>query len=92
MPTAITIVSMPRGAAPERVRRDWIGLTIPLPSPEMLRRDPPLSCHTGSHFVLRLEAIAALKRSGNLESARFWEALPLGKYLQFPQDCCEIIH
>ncbi|MFA5052949.1 MAG: hypothetical protein WC565_02750 [Parcubacteria group bacterium] len=96
MSEKIVIVKMPPGFAEERIRKQWCGLQIPLATPEELKEDPPSNIsigaeNRGGYFVLRSQAIKALRHAGKNEAADFWESLPIGRYLRFNKDCCELV-
>jgi hypothetical protein len=93
----IKIVKVPPGFAPKKIRSAWIGgVEIPLVSPEEAKQDPPSGAGVGNdnvdvYLVLRTEAITALRRAGKDKVASYWEGLPLGKYLRFRKNVCEIV-
>lgn len=95
---SIRIVQTPPGFAPEKIREEWVGIKIPLVPERDLRQDPPVPHPAAStndnadgHVVLRTEAILALLNAGKEEAANFWNALPLGVYLIFKKDVCEVV-
>lgn len=89
----IRIVSIPPGFAPEAIRRQWVGVTIPLATDEEINEDPPSDMGIGSSnqdgfLVLRAKAIDALRAAGGIAGAEFWERIP-GRYLKFKKEVCE---
>lgn len=95
MPKSITIIStLPMlKTAPEKIKKDSIGVTISLPQrPELLRNPPQANkvAFTPEHYaVLRLVAINAFRQQERYEVANFLEALIHGEYFYFPQECCQ---
>jgi hypothetical protein len=92
----IKIIATPPGFAPANIREQWLGIEIPLPTPEEIAGNPPSRSGIGNansdgHLVLMAAAIDALRQAGKEEAAEFWELLPLGTYLQFRQSVCEIV-
>ena len=92
----IKIIATPPGFAPVEIREQWVGVEIPLVNQEEISRNPPSSLGIGNdnpdgHLVLTDAAIDALRRVGKGKAADFWEGIPLGTYLQFRRDVCEVI-
>lgn len=92
--SSIRIIAIPPGFAPEKIRKQWLGVVIPMPSEEEIAEDPPSgfgigSDNVGGHLVLRTTAIKSLRDAGKDEAANFWDSLPLGRFLQFKQEVCE---
>lgn len=92
----IRIRSIPPGFAPREIRKEWVGVEIPLATKEELAVDPPSGigigrANDGGYYVLRDAAIHALMRNGKDKAAGFWEGLPLGRYLEFRKECCELL-
>jgi hypothetical protein len=93
---SIRIVSIPPGFAPEEIRQHWIDVVIPLPTEKELSDDPPSksgigNANEGGYVVRTSQAIYALEVAGKLKAARYWRGFPLGGYLVFKRDVCEVI-
>lgn len=94
--SSIRIVSTPPGFAPQEIRAQWIGIAIPLPTQEEIDEDPPSGFKVGSendggYLVLTKRAVQSLRANGKNEAAEFWDGLPLGRFLEFRRDVCEVI-
>lgn len=89
----IRIVLTPPGFAPENIRKEWIGVEIPLVTQEQLDEDPPVGRigneNVGGYVVLLSAAVTALRKAGKQEAADFWDSLSIGTYLEFKRDVCE---
>jgi len=91
----IRISKIPPGFAPEEIRRSWVGCEIPLVTERDLNEDPPSGSgigkdNQGGYRVLRDKAISALVSKGEKEAAAYWRNLPLGRYLVFNKEVCEL--
>ena len=88
----IRITSVPPGFAPEDIRKQWLGVEIPLTgfdnNPEGLRMGIE---NMGGYKVNTQDAIDALRTAGKEDAANFWENFNLGSTLVFKQECCEIV-
>ena len=92
MALSIRITSTPEGTAPEHIRKQWIGVEIPLASDEDIAVDPPRGGRPEEgYLVLRDTAIEVLENAGLFDAAHYWRSLPLGRYLLFAERCCEEI-
>ena len=94
--SSIRITAVPPGFAPEYIREQWVGVTIPMPSAQELAEYPVSDMRIGSenlegYLVFREKAIEALMEAGKKEAALFWDGLLLGKYLQFRKDGCVVV-
>ncbi len=95
--SSIKIIAVPPGSlAPYSIRKQWVGLQIPLVTDEQLRQNPLSGFrqgnqNSGGYLVLRSEAIAALEAAGHLFEAGYWEGVTAGAYLQFKKDVCELV-
>lgn len=92
----IRITKAPPGFAAPEIREQWVGVDIPLPSEEEIAEDPPTdisigTANAGGYLVLKDKAIEALRLSGKNDAADFWASLPIGRYLRFKKECCELI-
>lgn len=93
--STIRVTSTPPGREPEEIRKQWIGITIPLATREEIAQDPPSDIRLGDenrngYLVLREKAILALRASDRREAAEFWASLPAGRYLEFKNDACDL--
>lgn len=97
----IRVTGVPRGEAPEWVRRAWVGLELPLarsqPQSQYLNTVEVLSQEAGppvlGYIVNGKEAIRCLE-SGAPEAAAWWrenapQVLKSGYQLIFPAEACE---
>ncbi|KND49544.1 MAG: hypothetical protein AB203_00485 [Parcubacteria bacterium C7867-008] len=94
--SSIRIVSTPPGSiAPVGVRKEWVGVEIPLATKEDFLRVPmrgtPCEQHKDVHIVLRSKAIDALRTAGREGVAVYWDREMFGDYLQFTKKCCEVV-
>jgi hypothetical protein len=93
--SSIRITHTPPGFAPQHIREQWVGVQILLVTADELRKNPLSGFKLGSenddgHLVLRSKAIEALRGAGKEEAVAYWSSLPLGMYLQFKKEVCEI--
>lgn len=91
---SIRIVSVPPGFAPEAIRKQWVGIRIPLATKKERRLNPPSrfgigSSNQGGFLVLRSKAVEALRDAGRNRAADYWGDTQLGYYLQFKKEVCE---
>jgi hypothetical protein len=92
----IRVLKTPPGIAEKYIRDQWMNIEIPLATDEEIKEDPPSDTsiktqNAGGYLVLKKKAIEALRESGKNEAASFWESLPIGRYLRFGKEYCEII-
>lgn len=92
----IKILRTPPGFAEEYIRKEWVATELPLATAEEIDEDPPTDISVGAqkaggYLVLKTKAIEVLRASGKEEAAAFWERLPIGRYLRFGKEYCEII-
>jgi len=90
----IKIIAVPPGFAPDKIRKQWVGVEIPLATKKDFAEDPVsgvtvVNENANGYVVLRSKAIIALYDAGRNEAAAFWESLPLGRYLEFKKEICE---
>ena len=93
---SIKIIKVPPGFAPEKIRKGWVGIVIPLATQEQLENNPLSGIsignqNTGGHVVLIQDAISALWAAGRYESYDFWRQYEDLTYLSFRKDVCEVI-
>lgn len=97
MPSAIKIIKIPPGFTPEKIRKEWVGVTIPLATRENYRQHPPSGIRIGDENIGGFEvaaedAIKALQDAGKNRAAGFWKELfSPGDYFIFRKDVCELI-
>ncbi|KND50854.1 MAG: hypothetical protein AB202_00410 [Parcubacteria bacterium C7867-007] len=94
--SSIRIIKTPPGTlAPVGVRKQWVGVIIPLVTEEELRANPIAGTignqNRDGYIVLRSKAIAALRAADREGVATYWEHIPLGMYLQFHKNVCELV-
>ena len=92
----IRITSIPPGFAPESIRVQWVGVTIPLVTEEEKAQDPPSgisigAANRGGYMVLTSKAVEALEAADKTEAKEYWGGLVLGSYLVFKKECCEVV-
>ena len=100
MTERIRIIDTPPGQAPEWVRKEWVGVELPVeekaPGPEEgiqygIRGGKPENL--GGYFVLTPDAISLLRKKSP-EAARWWEInvdLDSVTRFVFKREVCEII-
>lgn len=96
----IKITSIPSGEAPEWVRKEWVGLEMPLgKSPEDVEivfgviGGPPDTENLGGYPVRTEEAIRILEKKSPA-AATWWKERPVGSfatYLVFGKQFCKYI-
>lgn len=96
----IKITEVPPGFAAENIRKEWVGVKIPLPTQEEVDADPPSDYgigndNLGGYLVFTDSAINALIEHDKFRASAYWRDLKrdlqIGKYLQFSKDCCRLI-
>jgi hypothetical protein len=91
---SIKIIETPPGFASEEIRKQWVGVTIPLlpdVETEAARRMFKPSESSGGHIVDGHEAVEALVSAGRHDAASFWARPHPPRYLQFAQNVCEVV-
>lgn len=91
----IRIIATPPGFAPEEIRKEWVGIEIPVNREEInkLLLEPGVwSGNTSDpgYAVLAGDAIHALETAGKHEAAEFWRGIPSSVY-KFKADVCEVV-
>lgn len=74
----IEVVRTPLGFAPEHIRRQFIGIKVPIIE--------NYGYETGNVHVFIWDVIDALRKSGKYEAADFWEKFNLGSRMWFRDD------
>ena len=90
----IRIIKTPPGFAPEDIRKQWIGIEIPIIGEEDSTQ--PLGVRSGienigGYQVSPLEAIKALKEAGKTEAVAFWQRFSSAMNFTFKKEVCEVI-
>lgn len=91
--TKIKIIDVPPGFAPEHIRKQWVGIEIPLaqnPIPEGKEVARIGNDNAGGYQVKGVDAVKALKEAGKDEAADFWEDYSSGNF-KFKKEVCEVI-
>ncbi|OGG69894.1 hypothetical protein A3I99_00865 [Candidatus Kaiserbacteria bacterium RIFCSPLOWO2_02_FULL_45_11b] len=92
---SIKIIATPPGQAPEEVRREWVGLTIPLPQQETGGFQMGVlggkAQNLGSYQVLSRDAFALLLAKSQPAFHWFVEHGFFGSYLVFAREVCEFL-
>lgn len=92
----IRIIAVPSsGFAPEEIRKEWVGVEIPVNREEINRLllEPGMwsgNTNDPGRAVLAKDAIRALRDAGKNKAADFWEKIP-GRVYKFPEEVCELI-
>ncbi len=88
----IKIVGVPPGFAPEEIRRQWVGIEIPLlEAGENLSKEGWVGTgNEGGYVVSGGDAITALRKAKKHEAATFWEGI-VPAALRFNKQICELI-
>jgi len=95
MPSIRIVKTPPSTFAPESIREQWLGVEIPLLSPEeaqaaeaLFRQDDP---NADGYIVDGTKAVEALWAAGKEDAAEFFgQPLP-PQFLRFHKDCCEVV-
>jgi hypothetical protein len=91
----IRIIRVPPGGAPYVIRKDCVGLVLPVCGGIEMGRGDPDDPNDNDYPVLARDAIVALRSANKEEAARFWEELfedrQDRKPLFFAQRCCEVV-
>ncbi len=98
--SSIHIIAVPPGFAPEHIREQWVGVTIPMLDQEMwdliletiprAKEEFAEGSNGNGYLVQREVAVEALREAGKEEAANFWRT-PFGPYLQFKREVCEVV-
>jgi hypothetical protein len=89
----LKIVQIPPGFAPEHIRKQWIGVEIPLaenPIPEGKEALRIGNDNAGGYQVKGTDAVKALRDAGKIEAADFWENYSSGMF-KFKKEVCEVV-
>ena len=93
--SSIRIIEIPPGFAPAHIRRQWVGVVLPLATEEELAHNPPSEVCIGrgnenGYLVLCCKAAAVLRTTGKMEAANYWESF-FDSYLEFKKEVCELV-
>ena len=83
-----TITQVPEGGAPEEIRREWVGLSLPVREQNALGLGPryfdlltgQMRDNPSSVGISGIEAVDALYRAGKIEASNFWYPYHLGLF------------
>lgn len=96
------VVTIPQGFAPEWVRKQWVGVTLPLAEGRYVEVNTNISLTVGQlapeyvrGFSVQTDlAIEALYQAGRSEAADWWNRWfsvhPLTRWLRFLETECEL--
>lgn len=90
----IKIIEVPPGFVPEHIRKQWIGVEIPLtenPIPEGQETFQVGNQNSGGYQVKGVDAVKALLDSDKQEAANFWIPYSSGNF-KFKKEVCELIY
>ncbi len=90
----IKIILTPPGFAPEEIRKQWIGIEIPIMGIENPKTAGNLRTGTenlGGYEVSPKEAVEALKKAGKADAVKFWTPYTNAEKFVFNKDVCEVI-
>lgn len=90
---SIRIISTPPGFADEKIREQWVGLSIPIFSEltaHQLDQRFAQSDNAGGYVVSGDYAVLALQVAGRQEAADFWSRPYIPEFMRFARSCCEI--
>lgn len=92
---SIKIIATPPGQAPEEVRKEWVGLTIPLPQQETKGFQMGVlggaAKNLGGYQVLSKDAFDLLLAKSRPAYLWFMENGFFGSYLVFAREVCEFL-
>jgi hypothetical protein len=91
--SSIRITHIPYAYAPERIRSQWLGVTIPLAKMSQIPQSGFVTDPSGEggYLVLRDAAIEALRKADRHEAVAYWTSYPLDEFIAFHPKVCEII-
>lgn len=90
----IKIISTPPGFAPEEIRKQWVGIEIPIMGIENPKTAGNIRTGTenlGGYEVSPKEAVDALKKAGKDEAVEFWTPYTSAPKFVFKKEVCELI-
>jgi hypothetical protein len=93
--SSVKLIAMPPGQAPEEVRKEWVGLVIPLPEQEtggyQMGVRGGKSQNAGGYQVDTREALQLLYDKTPAAAEWFMENAMLGSRLVFAREVCELV-
>ncbi len=93
--SSIKIVSMPPGQAPEEVRKEWVGLVIPLPDQETGGHQIGVrggkAQNAGGYQVDTKQALQLLNEKAPTAAEWFLMNAMLSSRLVFSKEVCELV-
>jgi hypothetical protein len=93
MSQKIKIIAVPAGFAPEHIRKEWVGIEIPLaedPIPEDKVVMKIGNQNKDGYQVKGTDAVKALQDAEKFEAAEFWGSFSSGNFT-FKKNVCELI-
>ena len=84
----IRIIAVPPGDAPENIRKDWVGVELPVEDPSNEVGFWHGNKNAGGYIVLKARAVEALKKAGKRRAATFWGSPRFGEHLGFKKEVC----
>lgn len=93
----IRVTAIPPGFAGEHIRKQFVGLVIPVASEEELKANPPSSFLRDAegkmpgHLVRRSDAIEAFVSAGKLGAAHFFRVTGMGHYIPISHEVSELV-
>lgn len=90
----IRIEMVPLGFAPEEIRKQWVGVEIPLPDDEVILESGRWTGtdNENGYVVFTADAVRALWEAGRLDAAEYWEGIGfIGKVLRFKKELCSLV-
>ena len=91
--TKIKIIEVPPGFAPEYIRKEWVGIEIPLAENYITKEKETLRIgneNADGYQVKGEDAVKALSEAGKAETALFWLPYASGNFM-FKKNVCELI-
>jgi hypothetical protein len=89
----IKIVQVPPGFAPEDIRKEWVGVEIPLADNPIIGDKVVAKIgnqNKDGYQVRGVDAVQALLDAGKNEAADFWKFYATGNFV-FKKEVCELI-
>lgn len=89
----IKIIEVPPGFASEYIRKQWVGIEIPLakkPIPEGKETFQIGNQNADGYQVKGTDAVQALLNAGKQDAANFWKMYESGNF-KFKKEVCELV-
>ncbi len=90
----IRIEAVPPGFAPEEIRKQWVGVEVPLPDDGVILKGGRWTGteNENGYVVFTADAVRALREVGRLDAAEYWEGIgSIGKVLRFKRELCSLV-